>query len=566
MPVSVRLVRPLACAVFAALVTLAPLAAQAPATRPRQQAGTREAVPGLSTLSETQLRAYLTFIADDALEGRDTPSRGLDIAARYLASLLARWGLEPAGDNGTFFQTITLTRQRLDRRNTRLEVEGRPLRLGEHYLPLPSAAGTADGPLVYVGYGYVVPGRDIDPYADVDVRGKVVVMHQGLPPGLTRRQLEGEKGRDWDDGPGAAAARGAVGILYLPTLDVLESWSGRLGRLERVGTLTVDAFRPSTPPLPTAYLAPSALPAVFAGERFTPEDMHRRAAAGEAAPPFTLSPSKRVTLTVALSQRPETTQNVVAIWRGGDPALRDEYVALGAHYDHVGVEQTPRQGGGSARASGRAGASHDRIYNGADDDGSGTVALLGMAEALAHAPSRPRRSVLFVWHAGEEHGLWGSRYFTEHPTVPLDRIVAQINVDMIGRSRAPGDTTPANARLTGPDSVYVIGSRLMSRELGRLVDEVNDRFLGLTYDYSYADPDDPSRFFYRSDHYHYARHGIPVAFFFSGVHEDYHRVGDEVQSIDFRKLHRVTQTIYATAWALATRDARPVVDTPFQAR
>ncbi len=557
MTTRVALVRTLGCAGLLVLPTLTPFTAQAqpPASRARQHAAaTRATVPGLSTLSETQLRAYLTFVADDLLEGRNTPSRGLDITARYLASLLTRWGLEPAGDDGSFFQTIALTRHRLEGSDTRLEVGERQLRLGEHFLPLPTTAGTAEGPLVYVGYGYVVPGRQIDPYAGIDVAGKIVVMHQGLPPGLSRSQLEGEQGRDWDDGPGAAAARGAVGILYLPTLSTLEAWGERLHRAEHTGALTVDAFQPATPRLPAAYLAPSAFEAVFAGERFSPEDMHRRVAAGDAAPPFALSPSKHATLTVALSAEPVTTQNVVAVWRGSDTVLRNEYVALGAHYDHVGMRPGPDADGS------------DRIYNGADDDGSGTVALLGMAEALAHAPSRPKRSVLFVWHAGEEHGLWGSRYFTDHPTVPLDSIVAQLNVDMIGRSRAPGDTVRANARLTGPDSVYVIGSRLMSTEMGRLVDEVNDGLLGLTYDYSYADPNDPSRFFYRSDHYHYAKRGIPVAFFFSGVHEDYHGVGDEVDGIDFRKLHRVTQTIYATAWALATRATRPVVDTPFQER
>lgn len=551
----VRLVVLLGCVGVAAL---APLAAQGPATRVRPPASaTRDAVPGLSTLSETQLRAYLTFIADDALEGRDTPSRGLDIAANYLASLLTRWGLEPAGDAGSFFQTIALTRRVLDSAGTHLEVGDRVLHIGDHYLPLTTGTGTASGPLVYVGYGYVVAAKQIDPYAHVDVKGKVVLMHQGLPPGLSRSQLQGEKGTDWDDGPGAAAARGAVGILYLPSLQTLETWPHRLARVEHEGTLTVDAFESAPPALPTAILAPAAYATVFSGERIDAQGIHRRVAAGEAAEPFALSPSKRATLTVATIDEAITTQNVVAIWRGGDPALRDEYVALGAHYDHVGVRTSPNDA-----AADSTGNEVDRIYNGADDDGSGTVALLGMAEALAHAPSRPKRSMLFVWHAGEEHGLWGSRYFTSHPTVPLDSIVAQLNVDMIGRSRAPGDTTPANARLTGPDSVYVIGSRLMSSTMGRLVDEVNERLLGLTFDYSYADPDDPSRFFYRSDHYHYAKHGIPVAFYFSGVHEDYHGVGDEIDGIDFRKLHRVAQTIYATAWELATRKERPGVDRP----
>jgi len=250
---------------------------------------------------------------------------------------------------------------------------------------------------------------------------------------------------------------------------------------------------------------------------------------------------------VATHREPVSTANVVAVLEGSDPILKHEYVALGAHYDHVGTAAHPDAAG-------------DRIYNGADDDGSGTVAILAIAEAMARAGTRPRRSVLFVWHTGEEKGLWGSRYFAEHPTVPIDAIVAQLNIDMIGRSRGPADHSSASAGLTGPDSVHVIGSTLMSSELGALVERVNNRYLEIGYDYTYADPDDPNQFVYRSDHYAYARQGIPFVFYFSGVHQDYHRLDDEVERIDFRKLRRITQTIHATAWELANIAKRPKVD------
>jgi Zn-dependent M28 family amino/carboxypeptidase len=240
-----------------------------------------------------------------------------------------------------------------------------------------------------------------------------------------------------------------------------------------------------------------------------------------------------------------TTQNVVAIFEGSDPVLKNEYVALGAHYDHVGV-------GAPVRG--------DAIYNGADDDGSGTTALLSMAEALANASVRPRRSVLFVWHAGEEKGLWGSRYFTDNPTVPLANIVTQLNIDMIGRSKLVGDTNPLNRELSGAHEIYVIGSRMMSTELGQLVEDVNKQYLNLTYDYRYDDPADPNRFFFRSDHYNYARKGVPIVFFFDGEHEDYHKPGDSVDKIDFDKMERVARTIYLTLWEVANRPARVKVD------
>jgi Zn-dependent M28 family amino/carboxypeptidase len=212
------------------------------------------------------------------------------------------------------------------------------------------------------------------------------------------------------------------------------------------------------------------------------------------------------------------------------------------------------------------GKTGDQIYNGADDDGSGTTALLGMAEALARAPVRPKRSVLFVWHCGEEKGLWGSRYFTENPTVPLDHIVAQLNIDMIGRSKKEGDTNPKNKELTGPNEVYLIGSTMMSTELGELVETVNKSFLNINFDRRYDDPADPNRFFFRSDHFNYARKGIPIIFFFDGVHEDYHQVGDSPDKIDYQKMEKITRTVYMTMWEVGNRATRPKVDKPLPAQ
>jgi Zn-dependent M28 family amino/carboxypeptidase len=208
----------------------------------------------------------------------------------------------------------------------------------------------------------------------------------------------------------------------------------------------------------------------------------------------------------------------------------------------------------------------DTICNGADDDGSGTTAVFGMAEALSHAKLRPKRSVLFVWHCGEEKGLWGSRYFTDYPTVPLDHVVTQLNIDMIGRSKKEGDTDPRNASLSGPNEIYVIGSTMMSTELGKLSQDVNSGYLKIGYDVKYDDPKDPNRFFFRSDHYNYARKGIPIIFFFDGVHEDYHRAGDEPQKIDYEKMEKVTRTIYMTLWEVANLATRPKVDKPLPAQ
>jgi Zn-dependent M28 family amino/carboxypeptidase len=305
-------------------------------------------------------------------------------------------------------------------------------------------------------------------------------------------------------------------------------------------------------------MSEKALNALMQGEAETAATLLDRDKA-DSIKPFNFSAEKKVTLTVATKTEQIFTQNVVAIAEGSDAALKGEYVALGAHYDHVG---TGTPGGG--RAPSLKGETTDNIWNGADDDGSGTVALLAIAETLAKNPP-PKRSVLFVWHCGEEKGLWGSRYYVENPTVPLDKIVTAINIDMIGRSRPAGDTNPANASLVGPNEIYVIGSKMMSTQLGELSESTNHAYMNLTLNYKYDDPKDPNRFFYRSDHYNYAKQGIPIIFYFDGEHEDYHRPGDHPDKIDYQKMEKVVRTIFVTMWELSARPTRPVVDKPLAA-
>jgi len=256
--------------------------------------------------------------------------------------------------------------------------------------------------------------------------------------------------------------------------------------------------------------------------------------------------NKTATLNAASVSETKWTQNVVAVWEGADPVLKNEYVAIGAHYDHVGTNPNAR--------------GDDKIFNGADDDGSGTVAVLSIAEALAKAPQRPKRSVLFVWHCGEEKGLWGSEYFNKFPTVDIKKVVAQLNIDMIGRSRKTDDTNPKNKDLSGENGVYVIGSEMMSSTLGAITKGTNDAYLKLGYDYKYDDPKDPNRFFFRSDHFNYAVNGIPIVFWFDGVHEDYHQPGDEPQKIDYAKMEKITRTIFLTLWEVSALKTRPAID------
>ena len=524
------------------------------AQRPSDKSKKSVSVPatsqrGTDTIAAAQLRDYLTFIASDEMEGRDTPSRGLDTTAKFLAMNLARWGFKPAGDNGSFFQRIDLRRDRIDPNQTRVELNGRVLTAGRDYLPA-GGSGDIKGQLVFAGTGWYLKSKNIDAYNGVDPTGKIAVIFgsPNIPPrGITRADF-GKQGEDFLNPNDYARKRGALGIVYVPDFQYIANWERNRQRIMERGSIAVAKFQtPSTAPLPSIVISPEIANALFTGETQSASGIFNASYGPDMPAPFLLRSTKSMNINILSSFETVPTQNVVAIWEGSDPVLKEEYVALGAHYDHVGI-----------CAPGTA----DAICNGADDDGSGTTALLSMAEALAKAPTKPKRSVLFVWHCGEEKGLWGSRYFTEYPTVPLDRIVTQINIDMIGRSKGADDTNERDKELTGPNEIYLIGSTMMSSELGELVDTVNKSYLNITYDRRYDDPADTNRFFYRSDHFNYARKGIPIIFFFDGVHQDYHRPGDSADKIDYQKMEKVTRTVYMTLWEVANRPTRPRVDKP----
>ncbi len=288
---------------------------------------------------------------------------------------------------------------------------------------------------------------------------------------------------------------------------------------------------------------------------------------------------------------PGTARNVIAILRGSDPTLKEEYVAIGAHNDHIGIKPTAvdhdslkvynqmltdlgapmwdrnmRAKRDSLRPFIHINLDSlhkirplrlDSISNGADDDGSGTVSVLEIAENLASRAERPKRSIIFVWHTGEEKGLLGSKWFTEHPTVPREKIVAQLNMDMVGRGSA-ADITGG-----GPDYLQLVGSRRVSTELGDIVEKVNsERSRPFKFDYQYDANGHPERIYCRSDHYNYARYGIPITFFTTGLHPDYHQVTDEPQYIDYEHMMRVADFVRDIAVRVANLDHRIKVDKP----
>lgn len=483
----------------------------------------------VQAISETELRKHLSFLASPELGGRYTLSPGFAVTARYLASRLESYGFQGAGDNGSFYQPFELTVSKPQVKDMSLKItlggETQSYAFGEFLSGFGTPAGEAAGALVFVGHGVAAARLGHDDYAGLDVKGKIVVLAPGTPPGLDASALRAE-----ERGSAAAAAHGAVGVISLPSGMALRFFNAPniVERLARNETIRLAGKSEGAIPAATvnakiadSLLAPLGLSLAKLEEKSkAKEKLQAQAIAGSA------------TIAVVMDERREKTQNVVGILEGSDPKLKSEYVAFGAHYDHL-----------KTNARGEA-------YAGADDDGSGTAAVLAIARAMSL--ERPKRSVFVIFHAAEEMGLLGAVYNTDvKPAIPLDRIITNLNIDMIGRSRAPGDTAKENAKLADAETIYLVGSNRVSNELHAISELANAESEKLRIDYTYNDPSHPERIYYRSDHWHYAKNGVPVLFYFTGVHADYHRPTDTLEKIDFRKLQRVTRLVYETGWRLA---------------
>jgi hypothetical protein len=530
----------------------------------------RAAGSGLASITAAELRTWLTFVASDDLQGRAVFSTGIGLAAAYIEDQLKAFGARPAGDHGTYLQTVrVLGVKTTSHSSVTVEVNGESRTFEDgHGITLPKNMGGRQrltlSRVEFAGYGLDAPAAHHRDFVGKDVKGAVVVWlgatgPSGLDAAQYRRALSG-RNRFATEQMGAAAAIGVrVAAFGGGRGGVGEPGSaGGRSAIPAPDFTTVQRLDTPQPPAVTAddaffeFLFKNA-PAQYA-------ELKKKAAAQEPLPSFGLS---GVTITFTIDPeyqvvRTQLTQNIVAIVDGSDARLKNSYVAFGAHYDHVGyAEGEVTTVDGSARRTGApgrvtAGAEQDRIWNGADDDGSGTVAILAVARAFAEGP-RPKRSTLFVWHVGEERGLWGSRYFADYPTVPLDQIVTQLNIDMIGRNR---DDKPSES-----NTVYLVGSDRISSELHAINQAANAALpQPLSLDYEYNDPADLEQLYYRSDHYSYAAKGIPIIFFTTGLHPDYHANTDEVSKIEFEKMARIARMVYETGWQVANLDHAPVRD------
>jgi len=480
---------------------------------------------GAGSISAGDLRKHLTFIASDEMRGRNTPSLELKIAAKYLASRVESYGFKPVMPDGSFYQRIDLLRMSTSAENTKMIVTTssgtRSFNFPADFSATPGSNGSFSGDVVFVGFGLSSPDNDWDDFKDVDVSGKIVVMLDARLPGdhplneRRNRRVVSSRSRAT-----SALRSGAAAVLAVANSQT-EARNKARGNGFPVQTRTLYGNAPADQSAPFNGLISHALAmALLDVNETTLAAMFDDIGKGEQVDGKAFP---GVSVNIEASTEIETfdyTQNVVAVLEGSDPVLKDEYVIYGAHYDHVG-----ERGG--------------QIYNGADDDGSGTVTLLEIAQAMAI--ERPKRSVIIIWHTGEEKGLQGAGYFTENPPIPLEKVSAQINMDMVGRN--------------DPNTLFVIGGGRISTDLDNIVNEKNDMYAHMNLDYKFDAPDDPQSFYTRSDHYKYAQYGIPIVFFFTDIHEDYHEPTDTVDKINFIKIERIAKLAYHIGFEVANRPA-----------
>ena len=507
------------------------------------------------TPEDAMSRLYI--FADDSMMGRLAGDVGGLKGTAYIEREVRRLGLVPGGDNGTFFQAVPLYTRALDL-SSKLSADAEALVLGTDYVPV--RFGGKPRPLEG---GKIVYAGSMDDQASLipadAAAGKIVAVTGSSPSGLAKKY------------PAALAF-----VVFRP--------DASMAQVRRFAMASSTLMRSDADTLTNTFsiFVPRSATAKFLG------------VSAENARPGTVG--RTLHGEIRYIEKDAPARNVVAIIPGSDPRLKNQFVAIGAHNDHLGLRRTGAVDTDSVRAFNEIAqriytarthelpdfpgsgitpeerakikinldslhairpARLDSIYNGADDDGSGTVGALEVAERFAGAKVKPKRSLIFVWHTGEEEDLYGSTWFTDHPTVPRDSIVAQLNIDMIGR----GET--ADIPGGGPGYLQLIGSRRLSTELGDLVESVNKSYSSpFKFDYQFDAAGHPEQYYCRSDHYEYARYGIPITFFSTGGHVDYHQVTDEPQYINFPHLVKVASLVADVAERIANLDHRVVVDKP----
>jgi len=494
-------------------------------------------------------RAYqhLSILASDEYEGRETGKKGAWMAAEYIKKQFQSFGLvgPVKGSKDPYLQPVGIVSKKLSGVSLKVGSQTKE-NLKDYYVLAQStpAAGfnVKASSIIFAGYG--LNKEDFNEYAGQNVAGKVVMIFATGDP-TAKATTQPTQGRRPQSSVGSQQAKikylqenKAAGVLVINERVESLSDAQRAYLAEgSAGLKRADEENRNT--LPVITIGTGIANQILAGANTNLEEVKKKIT--ETQKPATTVISTPIAFTAKMVEEDIKADNVLGFLEGSDPKLKNEVVVVTGHYDHIGLEADPN--------------APDKVNNGADDDGSGTTGVLMLAEAFAKAKKEghgPKRSILFMTVCGEEKGLWGSEWYSDHPVFPLTNTITNLNIDMIGR----GDDN----RSGDNNFVYIIGSNMLSDDLDRIGKKANTDYVNIVLDEKYNNRTDPNRFYYRSDHYNFAKHGIPVIFYFNGVHKDYHQPGDEVSKIDFPMLAKRAQLVYYTAWELANGEKRPVVN------
>lgn len=484
-----------------------------------------------STITAEELKDMLYTYASDEFEGRDTGEKGQKLAVDYLKNQYKSIGVTTPLGNDDYFQEVPLEKQSVA--EAKLMVNGKTYNSFEDQIVLrsPGNITISENEIIYVGYGI-----DSDKYSDyknINVKGKIVLAKAGEPKDAQGNYVTTGKTEDtkWSYGRQSIASKrdaakenGAKGFMFMDA-NLFKRYAPYFQRQAASGVSGRLSLKSNQPEMTMLMINETLGKALYNDilKDNTPKSINTK-----------------VNISIENKSELVVSENVVAYIKGSEKP--NEIIVLSAHLDHEGVKD-------------------GEIYNGADDDGSGTVAIVEIAEAFKMAEKAghgPKRSILFLHVTGEEKGLLGSRHYTDNdPIFPLENTVANLNIDMIGRTdpkRTEGDR----------NYIYLIGSDKLSTELHSISEEVNSKYCNIELDYTFNDDNDPNRFYYRSDHYNFAKNNIPVIFYFNGTHADYHKPSDTPDKIEYDLLENRTRLVFYTAWELANRKDRIVVDKVFE--
>jgi Zn-dependent M28 family amino/carboxypeptidase len=507
----------------------------------------KDAIKFSKAINPDNAYKHLSVLASDAYEGRETGTKGAWMAADYIRDYFKSLGLK-APVNGSYFQKIDLVNVTL--KESQVTVNGQPKEYQKDYLVSPSLISDkgftfSTNELVFVGYG--IKKDSYNDFAGTDIKGKVVIMFNGGDPTLKPgARIDRAAYRATLEARTKYFAENSVKAIVLidPAVDrITENTKQTLknGRVMVKTNAAIEAQKQND--IPRISVSVALANELLKASNTTVADLQKKITDSQAPAsqilnvPFSASAAK--------TETPVRCENVLGYLEGSDPVLKKEVLILTGHYDHIGLETDPN--------------AKDKVNNGADDDGSGTTGVLLMAKAFTDAKKAgkgSKRSILFMTVVGEEKGLWGSEWYSEHPVFPVENTIADLNTDMIGRTGEEYLGTPDSANY-----IYSVGSRMLSSDLANLSEQVNATYTKMKLDYKYDDPKDPEQIYYRSDHYNFAKLGIPIIFYYDGMlQQDYHKPGDEVSKINFPLLAKRAKLTYFTAWELANRAKRPAVD------